>query len=96
MELEDLDFTRNGNEVRRFKLVDAAGSFFRCAGMAQNARSAVLQGNYEVVVFFATVRGPIETSVGVLDLMKDATIVSLGLKFLYGSPTYEIHIQQAE
>ena len=94
MDLEDMDFTRAGNEIRRFKLVDAEGSFFNCAAMFQNAKSAGLQENYEVVVFFGTGRGPLGSSAGALHLMKDAVIVPLGRKFLAGTPKDEIVISE--
>ena len=94
MDLEDLDFTRAGNEVRRFKLVDAEGSFFNCAAMFQNAKSAALEENHEVLVFFGTGRGPIGTSAGAIHLMKDAAIVPLGRKFLAGTPKDEIVIKE--
>ena len=95
MDLEGLDFTRSGNEVGRFKLVDAAGSFFQCAAVAQNAKSCALQENYEVVVYFGAGRGPIGTMAGALYLMKDAIIVPLGPQVLRGKPKYEIPIQEA-
>ena len=92
MDVEDLDFTRAGNEVRRFKLVDAAGFFFNCAAMFQNAKSVALEVNNEVLVFFGTGRGPIGTSAGAIHLMKDAVIVPLGQKFLGGTLKEEIII----
>ena len=96
VDLQDLDFSRSGNEVRRFKLVDAAGSFFQCAAMAQNAKSGALQENYEVVVYFGTGRGSIGTTAGTLYLMKDAAVVPIGRQVLGGKAAYEIHIQDAD
>ena len=95
MDLEDLDFTKSGNEVRRFKLVDAAGFFLRCSAMAHNAKSGALQENYQVVVYFGTGRGPIGTMAGTFYLMKDAAIVPIGRQILGGKPLNEILVQEA-
>ena len=62
--------------------------------MFQNAMSAALEENPEVLVFFGTGRGPIGTSAGAIHLMKDAAIVPLGRKFLAGTPKEEIVITE--
>ena len=95
MDLDDLEFSRAGNGIRRFKLVDAAGSFFQCAAMTQNVKSVALRENFEVVVYFGTGRGPIGAVGGTLYLMKDAAIVPIRRQVLGGKPAYEIHIQEA-
>ena len=96
MDLADLDYTQQGNEVRRFKLVDAAGFFLNCAAMTQNAKNVTLQENREVVLYFGTGRGPIGSSSGMLYLMKDAAIVPIGHKLLAGKPSHEIHIKDKD
>ena len=93
MDLEEPDFTKSGNDVRRFKLVDAAGFFLRCSATTNNAKSAALQENYQVVLYFGTGRGPIGTMAGTVYLMKDASIVPIGRQILGGTPLNEIPIQ---
>ena len=77
MDLEDLEYSLTGNSIRRFKLVDGAGSFFQCAAMAQNTKRVALRKNFKVVVYYGTGRGPIGTIGGALYLMKDAAIVAI-------------------
>ena len=95
MDLEEIDYSKSGNELRRFKLVDAKGNFFRCVAMNYNASSSTLEENYEVVVFFALGRGPIGTLAGNLLLLKDAAIIPIGRTHLRGRPLYEIIIEKA-
>ena len=94
MDLEETYYSKSGTDLRRFKLVVAKGSFFRCSAMGYNATSPTLQENYEVVVFFALGRGPIGTLAGNLLLLKDADIVPLGLTHLRGRPQHEIFIEK--
>ena len=94
MDLEELDYSKIGNELRRFKLVDAKGNFFRCVAMDYNASSSTLEENYEVVVFFALGRGPLGTVSGNLLLMKEAAILPLGITQLRGRPLHEISNQK--
>ena len=95
MDLKDLDFTQNGNEIRHFKLVDTSGLFLQCAAIGPNAKSGALRENFEVVVYFGTGRGPLGSSGGTFYMMKDSVIVPIGHKVLAGKPSFEIPIQDA-
>jgi hypothetical protein len=92
MELQSLDYTQTGNEMRLFKLVDASGHFIQFAAMSQNALSAALVELNEVIVYFATGRGPIGSCGGRIYAYKDAAIVPIGPKFLPANPNQEIII----
>jgi len=92
-ELQSLDYTQQGNEVRYFKLVDGSGHFIRCAAMAHNATSTALVNQNEVVLYFGTGRGPIGALEGQLYALKNAAIVSIGRKFLPADPTHDVDIK---
>jgi hypothetical protein len=96
MELRSIDYTKNGNEVRYFVLVDSVGSYIPCAAMDHNAKSDALAEGNEVLLYFMTGRGPIGSSKGMLYAMKDASIVPLGHTFLAGLPTHEIEIKEKQ
>ena len=65
-DLQKLDFSQQGNEVRYFKLVDAAGIYLQCAAMHHNSHSRALEEDSEIILYFGTGRGPICTSDGML------------------------------
>ena len=92
-DLQDLDFSKQGNEVRYFKLVDASGYYLQCAAMHHNAHSRALEEDNEVILYFGTGRGPIGTSDGLLFALKEGCIVPLGKKFLAPTGRFPIEIK---
>ena len=77
-DLEDVQYSQAGNEKRLFDLVDHQGAFINCCAMKHNVASRALVNLQEVVVYFASGRGPRGSAPGLLYLMKDAMIVSIG------------------
>ena len=92
-DLQDLDFSQQGNEVRYFKLVDASGYYLQCAAMHHNAHSRALEEDNEVILYFGTGRGPIGTSDGMLFALREGCIVPLGKKFLAPAGRFPIEIK---
>ena len=86
VELQDADYSSQGNQTRQFKLVDPSGLYFECCALGKNAGSVVLAESMEVVLDFVIGRGPIGALSGVLYLMKDAAIVPLQMKLLPALP----------
>lgn len=79
VEVQGLDMTQQGTPKRLFKLVDVAGSYLVCCALVGNAQSTALQNMQDIVIYFATGRGPIGSSPGMLYLMKDALMISVGV-----------------
>ena len=94
-DLQELDFSQQGNEVRYFKLVDASGYYLQCAAMHHNAHSRALEEDNEVILYFGTGRGPIGTSDGMLFALKEGCIVPLGKKFLAPVGRFAIEIKES-
>ena len=92
-DLQDLDFSQQGNEVRYFKLVDALGYYLQCAAMHHNAHSRALEEDNEVILYFGTGRGPIGSSDGMLFALREGCIVPLGKKFLAPAGRFPIEIK---
>ena len=92
-DLQDLDYSQQGNEDRYFKLVDAAGFYLQCAAMHHNAHSRALEEDNEIILYFGTGRGPIGTSDGMLFALKEGCIVPLGKKFLAPPGWFAIQIK---
>ena len=90
-DLQDLDFSQQGNEVRYFKLVDASGYYLQCAAMHHNAHSRALEEDNEIILYFGTGRGPIGTSDGMLFALREGCMVPLSKKFL--APAGRVAIQ---
>lgn len=82
VELQDADYSSQGNQKRHFKLVDPSGLYFECCALGKNAGSVALAESIEVVLYFVTGRAPIGGLPGMLYLMKDAAIVPLQMKLL--------------
>ena len=77
-----LEVTSQGNAKRTFRLVDCAGAYLNCCALQHNATSASLVDKEEVVLYFASGRGPIGTSPGASYLFKDSLSVSVGRSIL--------------
>ena len=77
-DVQALEMPQGGNAKRVFDLVDNSGVYFTCCAMEHNAESAAIQNFQEVVLYFGTGRKPIGTSKGMLYLLKDAMIISVG------------------
>ena len=82
VELQDADYSSQGNQKRHCKLVDPSGLYFECCALGKNAGCVALAESIEVVLYFVTGRAPIGGLPGMLYLMKDAAIVPLQMKLL--------------
>ena len=91
-DLEDLEYSQAGNEKRMFDLVDHQGAFISCCAMKHNVGSRALQNFQEVVLYFASGRGPKGSSPGLVYVMKDAVILPIGSPRLLSSPK-SVHLQ---
>ena len=56
VELQDADYSSQGNQKRHFKLVDPSGLYFECCALGKNAGSVALAESMEVVLYFVTSR----------------------------------------
>ena len=90
MDLLDPDVTQSHNPKRLFDLVDPGGNYIKCVAMAHNSISQALVNQQEVVLYFGTGRGPIGAQPGMLYLMKEAAIFTVGGKKLLPSPKKEL------
>ena len=94
-DLQELDFSQQGNEVRYFKLVDAAGFYLQCAAMHHNSHSRALEEDNEIILYFGTGRGPIGTSDGMLFVLGEGCMVPLSKKFLAPAGRVAIEIKDS-
>lgn len=91
-DLEDLNYSQAGNEKRMLDLVDHQGALISCCAMKHNVGSRALQNFQEVVLYFASGRGPKGSSPGLVYVMKDAVILPIGSPRLLSSPK-SVHLQ---
>ena len=89
VDLQSLETSQGGNPKRVFDIVDNSGVYFTCCAMKHNADSPALVNFQEVVLYFGIGRGPIGSSKGMLYLLKDAMIVSVGKPSLLSAPKTE-------
>jgi hypothetical protein len=94
-DLKEVDYTVTGDLKREFKLVDKSGAFILCCALRQNARAVALVNNAEVLLYFATGRGELKNTPGMVYAMKDAVIMPLGKQFLPPAPKMHIPIGHA-
>ena len=78
MDVMALDHTQSGNPKRQFTLVDNYGTYILFCAMLHNSQSAALKERQEVVIYYATGRKPIGRDPGMVYLLKEAIIVSIG------------------
>ena len=76
---QTLEATQTGLAKRTFKLMDTVGDFIICCALEKNAQKHMITPGAEVVLYFATGRGPIGSSSGMLYLMKDSMLMCIGL-----------------
>ena len=94
VDLQGRETSQGGNPKRVFDLVDGSGLYFTCCAMRHNADSPALENYQDVVIYFGSGRGPIGSSKGMLYLMKDAIIISIGKPSLMNAPkTEQLSIQ---
>ena len=75
---QPMEMAQSGAPKRSFKLVDPVGCYIRCCALHDNAENAMLKENERIVVYFGTGRGPIGSTPGMLYLMKDSMLLSVG------------------
>ena len=93
VDLQEMDYSKQGNLVRYFKLVDTLGNYIDCCATRQNASSVALANNVEVILYFATGRSAIGSASSALYIMKDGVIVPVAKKMLPPLPKHRIEIQ---
>ena len=71
------DTTQQGEPKAEFKMMDPSGAWVQCCALGKHASNAMLEACVEAVVYFATGRGPIGGTEGMIYVMKDAAIVPL-------------------
>ena len=89
VDIREVETTQAGQPKRIFDLVDTSGAYVTCCAMKHSVDSAALQNFQEIIIFFATARGPIGGQKGMLYLLKDAMIVSVGEPSLLSSGKLE-------
>ena len=77
-EAEGLELSQSGSAKRMFKVMDALGYYLRFCALDSNAENPALQDNEDVVMYFGTGRTKIGTSPGMVYLMRESVIVSVG------------------
>ena len=91
-DVEDVDFTQQGDPKRIFKLVDGAGSYIQCCALGNNVESIALVPNQIVVLYFGTGRGPIGSAPGMVYLRKDSIIVPMRMALFPPAANNQIEI----
>ena len=89
IDVQPIDHSQQGNMKRIFNIADHYGTYITCCAMKHNASSAALQNYQEAVIYYATGRGPIRHSRGMLHLYKDSMIIPLGNPSLMNHPKTE-------
>ena len=95
-DLQELDFSQQGNEVKYFKLVDAAGFYLQCAAMHHNSHSRALEEDNEIILYFGIGRGPVGRCDGILFVGKEGCIVPLGKRLLAPAGRFAIEIKDRD
>mgnify|MGYP003325390009 CR=1 FL=1 len=78
MNIQDAEYSQQGNLKRSFYLVDAVGDYLQCSALGQNAQNVGLRDKQHVVLYYATGRPPASSNPGIVLVMKDAFIVPCG------------------
>ena len=78
--LGGMDESQQGQPKRYFELVDDAGSWLKCTAMGRNALHRALQDGLQVVMYSCSGRPAAGSSEATLMLLKDAVIVSTGVR----------------
>ena len=89
VDLQGMVTSQGGNLKRIFDLVDGSGLYFTCCALWHNADSPALENYQDVVIYLGSGRGPIGSSKGMLYLMKDTMIISIGKPSLMSAPKTE-------
>ena len=89
VDLQSMAISQAGNPKRVFDLVDGSGVYFTCCAMYHNAHSPALENYQDVVIYFGKGSGPIGCGKGMLYLMKDTMIISIGKPSLMSAPKTE-------
>ena len=61
-----------------FELMDNEGTWIKCCATGENAKSAYLQTDVEIIIISCTAFPPVGRSIGMLYVWKDSTIVPIG------------------
>ena len=77
-QVQSLELTHTGSPKRVFKVQDPQGYFIQVCALDQNAESNMIKEAQDVVLYWAIGRGPIGTSAGMVYLMRDSIILSVG------------------
>ena len=91
-DLQNVEYTQTGNAKRLFHLVDPHGYYLTCCAMHHSVTNYALQNMNEVIIFFATGRGPIGSAKGAIYLYKDACMIPLSSGKLLSTPK-TIHLE---
>ena len=91
MNMLDVDVTLQGEPKQDFELVDLSGAWMRCCALGRHAEQEVMQNGMEVVIYFATGRGPIGGLEGMLYAMKDAMVIPIQRHLVM--PAKSLHLQ---
>ena len=78
VDLQGMVTSQGGNLKRIFDLVDGSGLYFTCCAMWHNANSPALENYQDVVIYFGSGRGPLGSYKGMLYIMKESMIISIG------------------
>jgi len=77
MNVLDVEATLQGDPKQDFELVDLTGAWMKCCALGRHAEQEAMQNGMEVVIYFATGRGAIGGSEGMLYAMKDAMVIPI-------------------
>ena len=88
----EVDSTLQGEPKVEFELVDSNGAWIKCCAIGRHVEQSPLKHGLEIVMYFATGRGPFGNADGTLYAMKDAVIVPLGLQVVIPAKTVHLAI----
>jgi len=90
MNVLDVEATLQGDPKQDFELVDLTGAWMKCCALGRHAEQEAMQNGMEVVIYFATGRGAIGGSEGMLYAMKDAMVIPIQRHVML--PSKSLHV----
>ena len=79
--VQGLDATAGGKAKVAFDLIDKDGTAIPFVGLGRNASNPNIIAGKEVILYYASARGPLGNQAGAVYLFKDAMIVPVGTRF---------------
>ena len=93
-DVEDIDYTSNGQPKRAFNLIDDFGYWFPCCAIGRNATEWRFPQNAKVVIYFGSARLQSQQDSFILYIFRDGLIVAIAQSS--SSPTKRIDVSKRQ